>query len=124
MAIWKPTRGGRLRVLEVRSGGGFEISWVTEKEVCVTQLRKRMLEELQGRKSLRCLARLRIRWFDVILEAPDWLEDNKERLSVHAERLRHAVPWSSNEDQPTEKRGICRILGKKVVLFALGFFCF
>jgi hypothetical protein len=86
----------------------------------VTQLRKRMLEELQGRKSLRCLARLRIRWFDVIAEAPDWLEDNKGRPSVHTEQLRHAVPRSSNEDQPTEKQ-ICRILGKKC---ALGFFCF
>src|SRR5712691_9593622 len=35
----------------------------------MTRLRKMMLEELQGRKSLRmCLAGLRIRWFDPIAE--------------------------------------------------------
>ena len=35
----------------------------------MTHLRKMMLEELQGQKSLRlCLAGLRIRWFDPIAE--------------------------------------------------------
>ena len=38
----------------------------------MTHLRKMMLEELQGRKSLRlCLAGLRIRWFDPIAEASE-----------------------------------------------------
>jgi hypothetical protein len=38
----------------------------------VTHLRRIMLEELQGRKSLHlCLARLRIRWFDPIAEASE-----------------------------------------------------
>jgi hypothetical protein len=38
----------------------------------VTPLRRRMLEELQGRKSLHwCLARLGIRWFDPIAEASE-----------------------------------------------------
>ena len=38
----------------------------------MTQLRQRMLEELQGRKSLRlCLAWLEIRWIDPIAEASE-----------------------------------------------------
>jgi hypothetical protein len=38
----------------------------------VTQLRKKMLEELQGRKSLRWRsAWLRIRWFDAIAEGSE-----------------------------------------------------
>ena len=37
--------------------GRIKISWVTEKEVSMTQLRNKMLEELQGRKLLRlCFA--------------------------------------------------------------------
>jgi len=55
---------------------------VGHKEVLVTHLSKIMLEELRGRKSLGrkslgrkslrlCLARLRIRWFDVVAEAPE-----------------------------------------------------
>jgi len=42
------------------------------KEVPVTHLREKMLDELQGRKSLRlCLAWLRVRWFDPISEASE-----------------------------------------------------
>ena len=38
----------------------------------MTHLRKMMLEELQGQKSLRlCLAGLRIRWFDPIAKASE-----------------------------------------------------
>ena len=38
----------------------------------MTQLHQKMLEELQGRKSLRlCLVWLRIRWFDPISEASE-----------------------------------------------------
>jgi hypothetical protein len=35
----------------IGSGGGFEISWVTEKGGPVTQLRKKMLEELRRRNA-------------------------------------------------------------------------
>ena len=38
----------------------------------MTHLREKMLDELQGRKSLRlCLAWLRVRWFDPISEASE-----------------------------------------------------
>jgi hypothetical protein len=45
----------------------------------VTHLRKMMLEELQGRKSLRlCLTGLRIRWFNPIAEGSEFAESSSK----------------------------------------------
>ena len=72
----------------------------------MTHLRKMMLEELQGRKSPRLfLARLRIRWCDVIAEAPE-LPNHSPRTqllgSLGDRWATFLVTDSSVEDQPDE----------------------
>jgi len=72
----------------------------------VTQLRQKMLEELQGRKSPRLfLARLRIRWCDVIAEAPELPNHSPRTQLLRSPGDRWAtflVTDSSVEDQPDE----------------------
>jgi len=72
----------------------------------VTHLRRIMLEELQGRKSLRLfLARLRIRWCDVIAEAPELPNHSPRTQLLRSPGDRWAtflVTDSSVEDQPDE----------------------
>ena len=72
----------------------------------MTQLRKKMLEELQGRKSLRlCLARLRIRWFDVIAEAsqlPNHSPSTQLLRSLGDRWATFLVTDSLVQDQPDE----------------------
>jgi len=72
----------------------------------VTHLRRIMLEELQGRKSPRWfLARLRIRWFDVIAEAPELPNHSPSTQLLRSLGDRWAtflVTDSLVEDQPDE----------------------
>jgi hypothetical protein len=70
----------------------------------VTQLRQKMLEELQGRKSLRlCLAWLRIRGFDPIAEVselPDHLPSAQLLRSFGDRWAAFLVTDSLVQDQP------------------------
>jgi hypothetical protein len=72
----------------------------------VTHLRKMMLEELQGRKSLRlCLAGLKIRWFDLIAEAselPNHLPSAKLLRSFGDRWAPFFVTNSLVQDQPNQ----------------------
>ena len=72
----------------------------------MTRLRKMMLEELQGRKSLRlCLAWLRIRWFDPIAEVselPDHLPSAQLLRSFGDRWAAFFVTDSLVQDQPDQ----------------------
>jgi hypothetical protein len=72
----------------------------------VTQLRKQMLEEIQGRKSLHlCLVRLRIRWFDPIAEVaelPDHLPSAQLLRSFGDRWAPFFVTDSLVQDQPDQ----------------------
>ena len=72
----------------------------------MTRLRKMMLEELQGRKSLHlCLAWLRIRWFDPIAEAselPDHLPSAQLLRSFGDRWAAFFVTDSLVQDQPDQ----------------------
>ena len=72
----------------------------------MTQLRQKMLEELQGRKSPRLfLATLRIRWFDVIAEAselPNHSPSTQLLRSLGDRWATFLVTDSLVEDQPDE----------------------
>ncbi len=72
----------------------------------MTRLRKLMLEELQGRKSLRlCLAWLRIRWFDPIAEVselPDHLPSAQLLRSFGDRWAAFFVTDSLVQDQPDQ----------------------
>ena len=72
----------------------------------MTQLRKRMLEELQGRKSLRlCLAWLGIRGFDSIAEAselPDHLPSAQLLRSFGDRWAAFLVTNTLVQDQPDQ----------------------
>ena len=72
----------------------------------MTQLRQKMLEELQGRKSLRvCLAWLRVRWFDPIAEVselPDHLPSAQLLRSFGNGWAAFLVTNSLVQDQPDQ----------------------
>ena len=72
----------------------------------MTQLRQKMLEELQGRKSLRlCLAWLRVRWFDPIAEVaelPDHLPSAQLLRSFGDGGAAFLVTDSLVQDQPNQ----------------------
>ena len=72
----------------------------------MTRLRKRMLEELQGRKSLRWRsAWLRIRWFDAIAEGselPDHLPSAQLLRPFGDRRAAFLVTDSLVQDQPNQ----------------------
>ena len=76
----------------------------------MTQLRQKMLEELQGRKSLRlclclCLAWLRVRWFDPIAEVselPDHLPSAQLLRSFGNGWTAFLVTNSLVQDQPDQ----------------------
>jgi len=70
----------------------------------VTQLRKKMLEELHGRKSL-CLAWLRVWWFDPIAEVaelPDHLPSAQLLRSFGDGGAAFLVTDSLVQDQPNQ----------------------
>src|SRR5215472_10812144 len=82
------------------------ISCGSQGGVPVTHLRKMMLEELQGRKSLHlCLAGLRFRWFDLIAEAsevPNHLPSAKLLRSFGDRGASFFVADSLVQDQPDQ----------------------
>jgi hypothetical protein len=70
----------------------------------VTHLKKTMLEELQGRKSL-CLAGLRMGWFDPIAEAsevPDHLPGAELLRSLGDCWAAFFVTYSLMQDEPDQ----------------------
>ena len=78
----------------------------------MTQLRQRMLEELQGRKSLRlCLAWLEIRWIDPIVPAENSIWSCKV-LPGPCNNVSFFADWAVKKWPPqgaVAKQGVVRV---------------
>jgi len=64
-------------VFEDRQLGGIEVSWVTEKEIPVTQLRQKMLEELQRRNYSHRTAKTYLR---IVSEFAEYFHQSPDKL--------------------------------------------